>query len=302
MIKRVLKWIGIALGSLIGLLILAFIGLAVYANATFKPTRSDRPLYPIAADTSPESLERGRYLMEQAMNCTEACHATEPGKLSGNVEEINEGPISGVFSVPNLTPDMETGLGSWTDAEIARAIREGVDKDGVELVIMPAYNYTALSDEDVAAVIAYLRNMEAVRNEIPPIQLSVVGKIMLALNVFGPSSLQEPITEPQVTPPAGTVEHGEYMVKVGACSDCHQVNLAGGALPFSGPDDRPAANLTPGGELAGWTLDDFITAVRDGVHPTGRQLEGMPQYGSSDEDLADIFAYLQTLSALPMNE
>jgi mono/diheme cytochrome c family protein len=90
---------------------------------------------------------------------------------------------------------------------------------------------------------------------------------------------------------------------MGACSDCHQSNLAGGTIPFSDPGTVPAANLTPGGELVGWTADDFIKAVQEGVKPSGAALsEAMPRYGTSAEDLAAIFAYLQTLPALPMNQ
>lgn len=301
--KKVLNWIGIVLGGLIGLIVVAVAALAIYGNVKFKPTHADRPLYPITADTSPEGVARGQYMMEQAMDCTEACHMAPDGTLSGTVEEVNEGPISAVFAVPNLTPDVETGLGGWTDAEVARAIREGVDKDGVELAIMPSAHYTILSDADVAAIVGYLRMLEPVRHEIPPLQLNWVGKIILALNVFGPSPLQPPKTAAQTTPASGTVENGEYLVSIGLCRECHQVNLAGGALPMSPPDAIPAANLTPGGELAGWTVGNFITAMTEGKHPSGRTLdEGMPRFGTSPEDLADIFAYLQSLPALPTNE
>jgi mono/diheme cytochrome c family protein len=301
--KTAFRRIGILLGSLLGLVIIGLIGLIIYAQVKFKPTHNDRPLYPITADTSPEGIARGKYLMESAMNCTEACHLGESGTLSGMTEEINEGPISGLFATPNLTPDEATGLGSWSDAEIARAIREGVDKDGVELIIMPAYNYNALSDQDIAAVIGYLRSLPAVENEIPPIELNLAGKIMLALGVFGPTPLQDPITEAKTIPEAGTLAYGEYMVKLGACSDCHKENLAGGAFPFSEPGSAIPANLTPGGELVGWDVEDFILAVTEGVHPTGTNLsDGMPRYTTSEEDLAAIFTYLQSLPALPMNE
>ncbi len=173
--KRALKWTAIIIGIFVGILLILDIGGAVYANAQFKPNVGERPLYEITADTSAEGQERGTYLMEQAMSCTDACHASADGNLSGFVEEVNEGPIAAVFAVPNLTPDVETGLGSWMDAEIARAIREGVDKDGVALEIMPSSHYTALSDEDVAAIVGYLRDLEPVENEILALQLNLVG-------------------------------------------------------------------------------------------------------------------------------
>lgn len=296
--RKVLKWIGITVGGLIGLLLLVVAGLTIYGNAKFKPTLKDRPLYPIKADTSPEGLARGKYLIENAMSCDEACHSPEGRPFTGVYENISMGPISGVFATPNLTPDKETGLGEWTDAEIARAIREGVDKDGVALVVMPAYNYKALSDADVAAIVGYLRGLEPVHNEIPPLSLNFAGKILLAVGAFGQNPVGEPITAAQYTPEKGSVDYGKYMLSLGACSDCHMANLAGGKPPFAEPDQPMAANLTPAGELASWNEGDFIAAVKTGKHPSGRTLSvGMPRYELNDEDLAAIFKYLQTVPA-----
>lgn len=299
--KKVLKWIGIVLGALLVIIVLVVAGLAIYAQAKFKPTYADRPLYPITADTSPEGVARGKYLMEDAMLCAEACHSELNGgePFAGGFENINEGPISVVFAPPNLTPDEATGLGSWTDAEIARALREGVDKDGVGLIVMPSYTYRALSDEDVAAVVGYLRGVEPVHNEVPPMSGNIVAKIMMALGMFGPGSVGEPITEPQTAPQPGTVEYGAYMVSLGACRDCHGEDLAGGPLPFAAPEDAMAANLTPAGDLADWTEGQFIAAVTAGIGEGGRTLdEGMPKYRMTEEDLRAIFAYLQTIPAV----
>jgi mono/diheme cytochrome c family protein len=297
---KVLKWIGIVLGGLIGLLLLVALGLGIYGNLKWKPTEANRPLYPITADTSPEGMARGKYLMEQAMLCTEACHTSNDGvKFIGGAEEFTMGPIQVNFARPNLTPDPETGLGGWTDAEIARAIREGVDKDGRALVIMPSYTWHSLSDADVAAVVGYLRSLEPVKNAVPDFSANAVAKIMAAFNMFGQPSRGEVISAAQAAPQPGTPEYGSYMISVGGCRDCHQQNLAGGSLPFSEPGAIPAANLTPAGELAGWTLEQFIQSVTDGVKPTGKELdEGMPRYKMTPEDLADIFAYLKTVPAV----
>lgn len=306
--KTVLKWIGIVLGGLLALIVVIAIGLAIYGETSFKARHANRPLYAITADTSPEGLARGEYLLSAVMGCAGACHTGADGRpFVGTTESINEEPIAVVFAVPNLTPDEATGLGSWTDAEIARAIREGIDKDGVELVVMPAFNYHALSDADVAAIIGYLRSLEPVRNEIPPFQANTVAKIMLALGMFGPETVGEPITVAQAAPPAGSAEYGGYLTSLGACRDCHGVNLAGGEVPFAEPGAPPASNLTPAGELAGWSEGDFITAIRTGVTPSGRTLdpEAMPwrDYGKmTDDDLAAIFKYLKTLPRVESNQ
>jgi mono/diheme cytochrome c family protein len=282
------------------LLLILVIGLLVYGQITFKRTVANRPVYQLAADTSPEGLERGKYLAEAVMSCDMACHSPENTPFIGMAEEINEGPISGVFAVPNLTSDTETGLGSWSDAEIARAIREGIDKDGVTLVVMPSANYHVMSDADTAALLGYLRNLEPVKNEIPPLQLNAIAKVMLAMGMFGPNPVGKPITEAQLAPPAGTAEHGAYLVSLGVCRDCHGKDLNGGA---GGPAGF-APNLTPGGELASWSESDFITAMRSGTTPSGKLLnDDMPWKAYSkmtDEDLRAIWLYLQSLPALEM--
>jgi mono/diheme cytochrome c family protein len=272
----------------------------IFGQVSFKRKLANRPLYQITADTSPEGLERGKYLAEAVMSCDTACHTHEDTSFIGMAEEINEGPISGVFAVPNLTSDVETGLGAWTDAEIARAIREGVDKDGVSLVIMPSSNFQHMSDEDIASLVGYLRSLDPVKNEIPPLKLNAIAKVMLAMGMFGPSPVGKPITQAQQTPPAGTADYGSYLVSLGMCRDCHGKDLNGNT---GGPAGF-APNLTPGGELAAWSEADFLTAMHSGVTPSGKILsEDMPwkAYGKmTDDDLKAVWLYLQSLPALEL--
>ena len=171
------------------------------------------------------------------------------------------------------------------------------------LMVMPAYNYHSLSDSDVAAMIGYLRNLQPVHNEVPHFSGNIVAKVMSAMGAFGPSPVGEPITAPQVIPPTGTVEYGKYMVALGACSDCHQANLAGGAIPFSDPSSPRSANLTPAGEIANWSDAQFVAAAREGKHPGGGNLhDDMPRYRMTDEDLNAIFMYLKTIPAAQPNQ
>lgn len=127
--KKVLKWIGIVLGGLVSLLVVVIIGSLIYRQMSFKRTYANRPFHPITADTSTKGMVSGKYLAENVMSCDEACHSQFGQPFAGGSEAIHEGSISGVFAVPNLTPDQETGLSGWSDAEVARAIREGIDKD-----------------------------------------------------------------------------------------------------------------------------------------------------------------------------
>ena len=299
--RKVLKWIGIVIAGLVGLIVVLVVAALIFGQVSFKRKLANRPLYQITADTSPEGLERGKYLAEAVMSCDKACHSPEETPFTGMAEEINEGPISGVFAVPNLTSDNETGLGAWTDAEIARAIREGIDKDGVSLVIMPSSNFHRMSDQDIASLVGYLRGLDPVRNEIPPLKLNAIAKVMLAMGIFGASPVGEPITQAQQAPPAGTADYGGYLVSLGVCRDCHGKDLNGNS---GGGPAGFAPNLTPGGELAAWSEADFLTAMHSGVTPSGKVLsEDMPwnAYGKmTDEDLKAIWLYLQSLPALEL--
>lgn len=298
--RKVLRWIGIVIAGLVGLVVVLVVVALIFGQVSFKRMVANRPLYQITADTSPEGLERGKYLAEAVMSCDKACHSPEDTPFIGMAEEINEGPISGVFAVPNITSDNETGIGAWTDAEIARAIREGIDKDGVSLVIMPSSNFHSMSDQDIASLVGYLRSLDPVRSEIPPLKLNAIAKVMLAMGIFGTSPVGEPITQAQQAPPTGSVDYGGYLVSLGVCRDCHGKDLngnTGGPAGFS-------PNLTPGGELAAWSEADFLTAMQSGVTPSGKVLsEEMPwkAYGKmTDEDLKAIWLYLQSLPALEM--
>jgi mono/diheme cytochrome c family protein len=296
--KKLLKWTGIVLGALLGVVVLAAAGLLIYGQLRWKPTL-ERPLYEITADTSPAGVARGEYLVKSVMACGD-CHTSKPdGKwLAGQVAEINGGPIQAVFAAPNLTPDKETGLGNWTDAQIARAIREGVDKDGVGLVVMPSFNFHRLADADVAAIIGYLRSVEPVNNPIPTFTANPVGKTVAALGLLGPSSIGEPIAAAQVAPTPDDPAYGDYMMTIAGCRDCHGFDYTGGAVPMAEPGTPPAPNLTRTGELIGWSEADFISTLRTGVTPSGHTLhEIMPWkvYGTmTDTDLAAIFRSLQS--------
>lgn len=303
--RKILKWIGIVLAALVGLIIVAVIGSLVYGSASFKRTY-DRPVYEIQADTSPEGVARGEYLVRTVIACG-GCHGAGEedlekvsGPLVGDFEEFSDGPFSGVFATPNLTSDRETGLGDWTDAEIASAIREGLDNEGVVLVVMPSAEFHGLSDPAVAAIVGYLRSLEPVRNEIPPFSANAFVKAALAIGLFGPRNLTEPITALQTSPPSGTAEYGGYLLGLAPCAFCHGENFAGGPVPDAEPGSPPAANLTPAGELAGWTEAGFIMTMRTGATPSGRGLDNdfMPWTvfsNMTDVDLGAIYKYLQML-------
>ncbi|MEZ4707825.1 MAG: cytochrome c [Caldilineaceae bacterium] len=227
-------------------------------------------------------------------SCIE-CHGAD---LSGTVF-VDEAPI-GYIPAPNLTSG-QGGIGStYTDADWAGAIRHGVGADGRTLVIMPSYHYAAYSDDDLGALIAYLKSVPPVDNDLGSRKLDFPGAIIFGVLAYGDWSVNKidhaavggdsPAAEPSAV-------YGEYLAATASCGSCHGEELTGNP----GTDSPPGPNLTPGGALASWTEADFITALRTGQTPDGRELSAeMPWRGyaqMTETELRALWAYLQTLEA-----
>jgi cytochrome c553 len=179
-----------------------------------------------------------------------------------------------------------------------------VGRDGRSLLIMPSSAFRNLSDEDVLALVAYLRSQAPVEPASPPKQINVLGAIMLATllpDAF--FSAQPPITAPQTAPPRGpTAAYGGYLIHLG-CQDCHAENLAG--RPPSDDDGPPAGpNLTTVSQR--FSEAQFVTLLRSGTYPDGEKLsEDMPWQEFeklSDDDFRALYAYLKSLGPLPDNQ
>ncbi len=225
-------------------------------------------------------------------------------------------PALGVYYARNITPDVETGLGGWTDGEIVRAIREGIRKDGrVLFPIMPIDPLHGLSDDDVLALVAYIRTIPPVRNVVPEREPSLFAKTLLTVGIIGPT---KQITEPIVAPRrAVTPEYGAYVARhVSLCSDCHTPRnlmngdfyydslLAGGSIHFgekSDPVRSFAANITPdlATGIGQWTEDQFITMMRSGLGPDGRvRTRHMPYayFGLWDSlELRALYSFIRSI-------
>ncbi len=298
MVRKVIKWVGIVLGSLVGLIVLA--ALALFAVANLKLNRAyDVDAAAVAVPDDAAAPERGEHLVRALAGC-DGCH----GDNLGGMVLLDEPGIL-TFYAPNLTAG-EGGAGaSFSDEDWVRAIRHGVGTDGRPLLLMPSQNYRYMSDEDLGAILAYLKSLEPVDNEVPEPSIGPMGYLFVLMEPgLVPAALfdhDEP--PPAAVEPGVTVEYGSYLVAVGTCRDCHGDNLNGKPLP---PilDEPPARNLTPGGQLAGWSEADFIQTIRTGVTPDGHALRE-PMAGilkhlqrQTDDELAAIFLYLQSLPAL----
>jgi mono/diheme cytochrome c family protein len=263
-------------------------------------------------ERTPARLERGRYIVEGPAHCFQ-CHSDVNWEAPGAQPKSAKKGGGTIFPeegfqwlvAPNITPDADTGAGTWTDEQFARAIREGIGHDGRRLFpMMPYMNFRQMSDEDLASVIAYVRSVEPVRNVLP--------KTMLPDIVKGSLPPYQPITEsvpgPDMSDP---VARGKYLVTLGNCATCHtpmnqqgqpltQLAFAGG-LRMRGPwGEITTANITP--DASGISYYDealFMKTLRTG-HVGARKLNSIMPWGyyrnMTDDDLKSIFAYLRTLS------
>jgi mono/diheme cytochrome c family protein len=170
---------------------------------------------------------------------------------------------------------------------------------------MPSWEFYTLSDEDLADIIAYVKSVPPVDRAPRQNQMGMLIRAMWAFNQLGSPMLSaETIdhTGPRPAAPAVgiTAEYGGYLA-IG-CTGCHGAGLSGGPIPGAPPDFPPALNLTPGGELVGWTAADFIQTLRTGITPSGQQLRPeympWPVFGQmTDDELTAVFLYLQSLPA-----
>ena len=260
----------------------------------------------LAAAQEAALLERGRYLVEVTAACGN-CHTPQgpqgpiPGQtLAGGFVVVDAPPFRAVAS--NITQDPDTGIGRWTDAQIATAIREGKRPDGSIIgPPMPFAFYRGLSDQDLAAMVAFLRTVQPIRNEVE----KSVYRIPLP-PAYGP-----PVTS--VPPPANDpVSRGAYLAgPVAHCLECHtpmlpnghndMSRLGAGGNAFPGPwGTSVSANLTPHERgLRDWTDDEIIRAVTQGVSRDDRRLFPPMAFWAyrnmSRQDLTDLVAYLRSL-------
>jgi mono/diheme cytochrome c family protein len=299
------------LAAIVLLIVLIVLYILIFEDGKF-----DAPYPDIQASKDSTLIARGKYLVYGPAHCA-TCHVPMDKILE--IEEGLEMPLvggweldipPGTFRAPNLTPDQETGIGNMTDGEIARALRYSVGSDG--RLLIPVMPFQELSDEDLTAIISYLRSEAPVKNEIPASEFKFLGKALMALGALSPIG-------PKNTPEKSvardtTAAYGKYLANsVANCYGCHtDRDLQSGAFigePFAGGFNMPpepfskgfsfvTPNLTPDPEtgiIADWDEDLFLDRFK-----SGRVYEGTPMpwgaYSHMPEgDVKALYRYLQTL-------
>lgn len=293
--KKVFKWIGIVLGSLLGLLFVAGIVLYFNGRARMNKIYTVEPSN-LVLPTDAASIEFGKH---RAETLCQGCHGTD---LSGIEGWFSAPPIGSIDST-NLTSGVGGLSSDFTTEDYVRAIRHGIDQEGKPIFMVAVPSTAHLSDQDLGTIIAYLKTIPPVDHTLKEKHFTPLGYIMAAAGMLGNLPAEVVSHDAHVSAPERgvSVEYGEYLVNTNDCRICHGQELAGG------PSPDPTAtwispNLTPGGELGFWTEEQFINTLRTGVTPSGHRLnENMPwqDYGKFyDDELKAIWVYLQSLPKL----
>ncbi len=311
MATRRWRYVWVAVGG-----VLVLLASAITATVGWRPLigPAARPLTSRTFESTPARLARGKYMFTTANVCI-GCHSEWDRTIDGHPARAGAEGAGRTWAdeelpwltAPNITSDRETGAGTWTDDMLARAIREGIGHDGRALFpIMPYARFAAMSDEDLASIVVYLRTLPAVRNPLPKTVVPFPPGPLI-------NSLPRPITAPVPAPDMSTPERkGEYLVRMAVCAECHTPSDDRGnklpGLDFAGGFPLPdlvaghtvsSANLTP--DPSGIPYYDealFIQTIRTG-RVIARELDDMMPWVAyrnlTDDDLKAMFAYLKSL-------
>lgn len=315
--KLFLKIIGIVLG----LLILALAAAYVHLDMTWKKNYASFPEPAVKAGTDSIAVARGEYLANAVVHCS-ACHQTMSGgmeKRNGTDLNLDYGgghvwdvPLFGTFVAANLTSDKESGIGAMSDGAIARAVRHGIARNG-DLAGFMSFAVGPMADEDLSAVLAYLRTLKPVKTSHPPEKMGLFAK--LVMKKLDPAK-KEPIPKWVPEDSVPSVARGEYLANGPAmCFGCHSVAdpmngfaIVGPRFQGGGQADpdmvEPAfeiipPNLTPDeatGHIVKWTEEDFLKRFRGGIAFKGSPMPWENYARMTDADVKSLYMYLKGLA------
>lgn len=247
------------------------------------------------------AVERGRHLVEARYPCAD-CHGAD---FSGSV--MIDVPLIGRLFGPNLTAGEGSAIKDYTAGDWDRIVRHGVGPDGTPRA-MPSESFQQMSDRELSDIAAYLATVPAIDNQVPPVSIGPLGRILVAIGEIRPAYYRitthdrpHLIDAPAEAP---SVEFGRHLAST--CTGCHREDLSGGPVAGGDPNWVPAANLTPHPDgLGDWTAAQFAGALQLGIRPDGTPLvtpmAEVVRYTTSmsEVEVAALWAYLRSLPPVP---
>lgn len=299
--KPMVKKILLGVAGVVGLGAIG-VGVFLFSNAReFDASMNkvyDIPLPDIQSTNDPSAVARGKHLAESLAACaTKDCHGAD---LAGG-NSLKMGPV-GTFTGPNITP--KGMLAAYSDGELARLIRYGVKKDGRSVRFMVVQDFNWLPDDDIAAIVSYLRTVPGVDKPNGPNNVGPIGKVLDRKDQFVADVARFVAARKiDLAPkPTATAEYGKYLAHT--CSGCHGEGFSGGHIPGTPKSFPDPLNLTPHESgLKGWTYEDFTKLMNTGVRKNGKQLDPfMPVEATAKADETEkqaLYAYFMSLPPRP---
>ena len=298
------RWIKIPLVAVLGLALLG--GAALVGGAQLGERKSQRRVdvavaaVPLAADAA--GLERGRYLF-MSRGCTE-CHGVD----GAGKDVVNDGKGM-LIHAPNITPVAGGVVAGYGPADWVRTIRHGVKPDGRPLMVMPSEDYNRLTDADLGALVAFVKQLPAATGGGATVHFPLLVKALYGFGAMRDAAekIDHALPPSQPIAEAPTAEHGAYVAN--ACIGCHGATLAGGKIPGAPPDWPAAANLTgtPDSALARYPdAAAFAKMLRTGKRPDGSAVSPVMPFGAlkelNDTDVQAIYLHLKRLKPVPTGQ
>lgn len=282
-------------GALVALILLLGLGALVAAGLMLGEQRMARRIdiqvTPVSLRSDAAAVERGRYLFG-SRGCVD-CH----GANGGGATLVDDG--KGLkLAGPNLTAG-NPRMAKYQPVDWVRSIRHGVGADGRALRLMPSEDYNRLTDDDLASIVAYVRQLPPQSGQLDGVvQLPLPGRVMYGLGQIpeAVTKIDHSLPPAKAVPEGVTLEHGHYVAQM--CAGCHGANLQGGKIAGAPPDWPAAARLALGeGSVMPHYKDaeTFIAMMRSGKRPDGTAIEVMPFTSlktMNDTDLRALYLYL----------
>lgn len=288
-----LKRFGIAFGGIVALVVLALLVVFGLSERRIRKQYDVQPA-PLSVRTDAATVAEGKRLAS-IRGCTD-CHTES---LGGKVF-IDAMPVFRLVA-SNLTRG-KGGIGAtYRDVDFVRAIRHGVKPNGRPVLFMPSHEFNPMTDEDVGALIAYIRSVPAVDSEFPRNSVGPVGRALFLAGQIPllPAELIDHAAERERPVPKGpTAEYGAYLAT--GCAGCHGPGYSGGKIPGAPPEIPEVANITPDSAtgIGTWTEADFVRALREGRRPNGDTLNSFMPWRATrqmtDEEIRALWLFLRS--------
>ncbi|MFA6165895.1 MAG: cytochrome c [Gemmatimonadaceae bacterium] len=295
--RKFLRATAWGIGIVVALLVVAGCGLYFYTQRGID-RKFDIAGHAVTIPTDSLALVRGQHVAAALGKCID-CHGAD----LGGRQFIDVPPVARLYAA-NLTRGKGGVGGQLSDLDWERAIRHGVKPDGSGLLFMPSLEFQFLKDEDLAALIAYIKSMPPVDREPAKNSVGPIGRLLYAKGelVLVPAERVAHATHPVSPPAAVSPEYGRYLAEIGGCTGCHGEGFSGGKIPGTPPDWKPAANITPTG-IGHYTEEDFFRALREGKRPGNVAIDSLMPYRftklMTDDEIRALWLFLKTVPPKP---